>query len=131
MKTNILFLFALLNLSFLMSQNKAEERLLLQFSETELSELKVSNPNEYNYRLFYVENSFFISDIPLKKDLKFEGTIKVSNVDAFNIYEYEAYQHPTETKYYKIKGTNQMVCIRSKAEIAKIYKMHQNNQIKH
>lgn len=130
MRTLIIAL-AFLGLNVCVAQSgEHPAQLLYQFSEKKLDKMRSDNPDQYAYELFFVEHSFFVSEINPAKSMSFDGEITIKNLNEINIYKLSKYRDSVRTQYYKIKGTNQMICIRSEAEVAKIHEMYKKNQIK-
>lgn len=108
------------------AQSEFDDRLLAKFSEEQLEDYRENHPDILDYWDFYLDNSYEItSDIPLKKlngnDL---AEVKMRNRDKFNILDSKLHPDGYSTKYFRIKGSNDVLILFSKSEIAERYNAH-------
>ncbi|MCA1763305.1 MAG: hypothetical protein ABR574_09270 [Cryomorphaceae bacterium] len=108
------------------SQSEFDQRLTAKFSEEQLQDYRQNHPAVLAYWNFYLENSYEIaSNLPMEKlngnDLP---TIKLRNPDKFNIFESDLHPDGYSTKYFRIKGSNDVLILFSKSEIAERFNAH-------
>jgi len=108
------------------SQSEYDERLLAKFSQEQLEDYRTNHPAVLEYWDFYLDNSYEIaSDLPLQKlngnDLK---EIKMRNRDAFNILDADLHPDGYSSKYFRIRGSNDVLILFSKSEIAERFNAH-------
>lgn len=103
----VIIFFLICNSSY---SQTVEKKLLVKYSEKELVQLQKNDPQEYEYLVNSVTRGLFISEIPTKKEVVFDGVL---NIDPKQEHTYltlgkeilDRYQ------YYRIEGTNLMLVI--------------------
>lgn len=108
------------------AQSEFDDRLLAKFSEEQLEDYRENHPGVLDYWNFYIDNSYEIaSDLPLEKlngnDLV---ELKIRNIDKFNILEEDLHPDGYSSKYFRIKGSNDVLILFSKSEIAERFNAH-------
>jgi len=134
MKTKkIIFLFAfLLGFSYCFSQS-VEEKLLLKYDSQTLSQIKATNPDEYEFLCYYAEKACYVIDMPEKRiaftelkridprtgELSANQEITLEDLENFNPLEYNIVYQPDVNSYYSAGNTGKIVVVPS-AEVIQI-----------
>lgn len=132
MKGTLTFLF--LTLSILsIAQNKTseieiDERLYQVYDQTYLENLQTNNPFLLQRWSFYLDHAYYISEYPSKKGNPNYPTIKISNLENFNVLLLEKNQNISrdfeKQSVYKIEGTNKVLVYYSGKDFVKKLNKH-------
>ena len=120
MKYSIAILGLILSLSLTAQSEPADSRLEALMSSAELEQLKSDNPKEYNYLVYSLDHSWYITDFPIQKldDIQGEFTdIKLSSTAKINIYALGLSIKEKNYQYFRINEGNKMLVIRSREHI--------------
>jgi GT2 family glycosyltransferase len=121
MKNFLLVLFGLLPLPMLLhAQNQPakttiDPRIYTAYEREYVDRVAQSNPFLIQYWTFYLENAYFITDMPSEKtdDAMEYTTIKIDNLNNINILQLEKkypMKHDWDTlKAYRIEGTSKLL----------------------
>ena len=111
------FIFILI-FSFSYSQEH-DQRLLKEYSQTELDNMKSSSPKEYQFLNVALDKAIFIGEIPQEKgkDVEFDGELEVDLSKEHTFLSLGIDLKENEYQYFKIKGTNKMVGVLPKSLI--------------
>lgn len=114
--TLIYMLFAFASLSH---SQEHDPRLLAHFEKTELSELKINQPEEYSFLNLALEKAIFIGPIPQEKakDIIFDGEVDIDPNGNHTYLSLGIEIKENQYQYFKIKGTNQLVGVLPKSLI--------------
>lgn len=105
----IVFALFLANLGF--SQSSHDSRLLEKYSDSELTELQNTQPEEYKILVNALERGIFIGEIPTQKgkDIQFDGELDCDPEGDHTFISLGIELNEREYQYFKITGTNMMV----------------------
>lgn len=139
----ILYLFLVFNILKISAQDlhELDTRLLYRFSQSQLEGIASADPNHLEYLNFYVNHSYYFTDIEIVPKQKLEDYtdilehLSVSsgyeisypiNEDNFNIFMFDVKFFENRRSAYLVGNSNVMVVLRSKKEINTMF-----NQISH
>jgi hypothetical protein len=99
------------------SQSTHDSRLLVKYSESELTELKNVQPEEYEILVNALEKGVFIGEIPTQKgkDVQFDGELDIDPNTDHTFISLGIELKENEYQYFKITGTNMMVGVLPKS----------------
>lgn len=104
-----------------MGQNTISDKdLLVKYSKKELETIKVESPKEYQYLQYCVKNAFYIANISeekVKANPKRYKEITLKNNTVTNFYDLKIDVLEKDYQTFIIKGTKQILIIKSKAHI--------------
>ena len=114
---SLLFAVTLLIASFSFSQSSHDVRLLEKYSEVELTEIKNSQPEEYQILVNALDKGIFIGEIPNQKgkDVQFDGELDIDPSEDHTFISLGIELKENNYQYYKITGTNMMVGVLPKS----------------
>lgn len=117
MMKSLLFVAIIFLASFGFSQSTHDSRLLERYSESELTELKETEPEEYQVLVNALERGIFIGEIPTQKgkDVQFDGEIDIDPSGEHTFISLGIELKETNYQYFKIKGTNMLVGVLPKS----------------
>lgn len=111
-------------------------RLFDCFEKAYIELLKSNNPDLIVYYNFYLDNSYFIAELPAEKSnsakiekLKFQDKFKNSktNISELNILKYDVKRFYDEYSFYSIGTTNKVVVFYSEKEFMIKYNEYRNS----
>lgn len=104
------------------AQSDFDERLLEKFSEERIKSLTEDQPAVIEYWTYYLDHSYMIVDGDATGKLLASGeTIKIKNMDNFNILKYDIHMDRSKRKTYSIAGTNSYLVLLSNDEFSKAF----------
>ncbi|MES2589661.1 MAG: hypothetical protein V4622_11830 [Bacteroidota bacterium] len=109
LRITLIFL-ALISFKLTTYSQEIDKRLLPKFSEKELFEMQKNDPKEYTFLVNALDKAVFIGEIPDKKDIKFDGVLKI-NPNEVHTFISLGKEITDSYQYYKIKGTTKMLGI--------------------
>lgn len=114
---SFLLIAALFAASMSFSQSSHDSRLLERYSEEELTELKNSEPEEYQVLVNALERGIFIGEIPTHKgkDIQFDGELDIDPNKEHTFISLDIDLKDNKYQYFKVTGTNMMVGVRPKS----------------
>ena len=131
MKNIFILAFCLFIGNALIAQTNSnyDKRLLSKYSEEQIEELLTEHAQVIAYWEYYLDNAYTIVDIPMEKEIEFEGIIDFKNPATFNILESGAEMHRTTSKFYEIKSdkTKMLVVYSGDMITRKFNQMYHNN----
>ena len=100
---------------------KYEKALLSKYSEKELNEMAISNPDELAFLNAFIKNGFYITDFPVGKEgaTEINGARKIENINEFDFFKLNIDIKENDYQYFTILGTNKLLVVKSKAMILK------------
>jgi hypothetical protein len=123
-----LFSFFLIFLgSSLFAQADYDPRLLARYSEDRIAELQREQPSILEYWTYYLDNAYIIVDSEATgKHLKADETIKIKDIENFNILELDIHMDRNHSKVYQIKGTPKYLLLHSNKTFSELFSRHRN-----
>lgn len=125
--TTTLILFSLTFNAFSQTTVEIDERLYDVFDAKYLETLQEKNPFLIQYYNFYLDNAYQIAPIAEGKEANFK-TVEIEDVTSFNILKIQQDQSLTRSyeqqTYYKIKGKNKLLILRSEKDFARRLNQH-------
>jgi len=125
MKKIAVIIFLSLFVNMLNAQTGSyDKRLLSKFSDKELQELQVNNPDSYAYWNFVVANAYAVMELPAAKsnDKELKGTVKIADINNVNILDLKLFPVSNQNQYYRIEGTSKMLMILSDEQVKSKFK---------
>ena len=113
MKKNLILLFSLFLVSQIgFSQEKEiNPQLLSVYTETELNQMIQNNPEKYDLLIYAIDNAIYTADYPTEKKVDISKEISIPQDE----YTYLDLGIKIEdlNQFYKIKGTNKILVVKS------------------
>ena len=116
------------------NENSIDYRLLVRYSAAEISQLKTQNPQDYNWQLWLLDNSFEFIDVkPAKSqnlpELKhfdyntksIGDNVEIIDFNNFNIHDYYYERHQDKPSLYKIGNTGKIISFHSYKKLTQEY----------
>ncbi|HKL39043.1 MAG TPA: hypothetical protein VJ894_00090 [Cryomorphaceae bacterium] len=125
MKTLFTFLVLGLGVSAL-GQADFDTRLLAKYSEERINQLLEEQPSVIEYWTYYLDHSFTIVDEQSGKSFLTDETIKIKDVENFNVLELDIYMDRKKPKAYRIKGTNKFLILKSNDQFSQAYSLNRS-----
>ena len=96
-----------------------DSRLLQKFTKNELDELKLNDPEEYQFLNTALEKAIFIGKIPTQKgkDINFDGELDIDPEGEHTFVSLGIEIKENHYQYFKITGTDQLVGVLPKSLI--------------
>lgn len=104
------------------SQSKYDTRLLVKYSEQELSNLEDSNPAKFEFINYCIEHAFYVSDLPTEKMQSKNdqiGLISIENIEHINFFALNLNLIQDNYQFFAIEGHNKLLVIKSIDHITK------------
>lgn len=120
MKSILILFFLGVSLS-VFSQGDFDKRLLVKFSEEQLTDMAANHRSVLTYWTYYLDNSYEIVDIQPGKNIDTYPEIKFKSADKFNILEINADRQQAGKTHFRIKNTNQLLVLDSGDDFVKKY----------
>ena len=95
-----------------------DSRLLDVYSKDYLQQLQTDNPDLLLYLTYFLDNSFYISELPPKKE-KFYTTVPGVNPNNFNVLNLKLERDQYKRKYYQLGNSDKLLIFYSNQEFAK------------
>lgn len=111
MKQLSIFFFVLFISSLSWAQEKMDKRLLERYSTVELSSLKQNNPEEFKILNYALDNGMYIANYSAEKGDVFPEIDRPKKSDTYINLNLEILE---ENQYFKIKGEDKMLIVKSK-----------------
>ncbi len=111
---NALLTLFLLSASWVHSQEKMDKRLLVRYSESELTQMLENNPEEYKIMMYALENGMYIANYSAEKGEVYPEIERPRNNQTFIDLNLQILE---ENQYFKIKGEEKMLIVKSKVLI--------------
>lgn len=114
---SLLLITALFMAGISFSQSSHDSRLLEKYSDEELTEMKNSEPEEYQVLMNALERGIFIGKIPTHKDkdVQFDGELDIDPKGDHTFISLGIQLKDNKYQYYKISGTNMLVGVLPKS----------------
>jgi len=99
------------NMSFAQS---ADSRLLVKYTAEELVDMKANNPEQYTFVHQCLTHGYYIANAggkALSKEVR--GEVEVADLENVNIFELGLEPIENRYLYYKIKGQDKLLVVRS------------------
>ena len=100
-------------ITFAQTNEKADERLLVKYSQEELNQMEKESPEMVEYLNYCLDHSFTIMEYPEEKSPELQVVV-IEDLDNINIFELNIEIDETKFVYYKIAGTDKMLVVKSK-----------------
>lgn len=122
MKRIIIVGFALFlsTMSFAQSNKDLDKNLLVKYTKQELKEIKNSDPKEYEYLKYCVNNAFYIaaaSKEKIKASPNQYKEVTLKNISVANFYDLKIDVLDSEYQTFLIEGTEKILIVKSKVHI--------------
>lgn len=118
---SILIVLSLFCFSSIYAQSDFDERLLVMFDESQITQFQQSDSPALDYWTFYLDNSYEIVDRPEGKNVGDIEELKIKNLEKFNILDSNLTMDRHAPKYYRIKGSDKMLVLLSGTEFTEKY----------
>lgn len=125
----IVFLVLILPLmSISQSSDKINPKLYAKYSNEYLETLKTDHPDRLAFLNYFADETCYIVDMPnkpietidlQKNDAEDGYVITLSDLEDFNMYEYNIVPAINEQKYYKVGNTGKLIIVRSEMSMTK------------
>lgn len=107
---SILFSLALGGLSAVAQSSSFDERLLVQFSESQINEMTAE---ELAFNTYCIDHSFEIMPFPTEKgQAVLDGSLNINNLQEINFFDLGLTLKEDQYQYYMINGTDDMIVIK-------------------
>lgn len=129
MRNLTILFFAILFCQNIVAQNTSsiDERLYAVFDADYLQKLEKENSFHLKYYTYYLDNGFEIIAMAAEKKTSYE-TVTIDDLEGFNILKIQKEQTLKRTyetpSFYKIKGTNKLLMLRSEKDFIKRLNEH-------
>ncbi|MCB9188501.1 MAG: hypothetical protein H6600_04765 [Flavobacteriales bacterium] len=109
--TLITILFILFIGNGIAQQSAFDNRLLVAFTEAEISEM---DANTLAFNTYCIDNAFVIMPFPAEKegDAAINGARNIPDLENINFFELNVDLKEDEYQYFKLLGTNKMLMIK-------------------
>lgn len=122
---SILFFGAFLLCVSAFSQADYDKRLLSKFSEERVFELQKTQPQIIDYWTYYLDHSYQIIDGKATgKTFLTDESLKIKNMDSFNVLDLGITMDRSAAKIYKINGTDKYLRLLSNDEFVRSFNSH-------
>jgi hypothetical protein len=108
---NSLLTLFLLSASWAHSQEKIDKRLLIRYSESELTQMLENNPEEYKILTYALDNGMYIGNYSKEKGSALTEIDRPSKNQTYIDLNFEI---SDQNQYYKIKGEDKVLVVKSK-----------------
>lgn len=121
----LLFALAILALSFGNSSygQKAtfEKALLTKYSEKELNEMSVNDPEQFKFLNQFVKTGFYVTEFPKGKEgaSEINGARKIEDVSNIDFFKLGIEIKDNDYQYFTILGTDKLLVVKSKDMVIK------------
>jgi hypothetical protein len=128
MKTKRFFVFIafMLGVTYCFAQN-VNQKLLVKYSNQAVTEMKVQNPDGYNFLEYFVSEACYVIDMPEKRidftelqridpltgELSANQVITEEDLDNFNPLEYNIEYLTDQSRYYSAGNTGKIIVVPS------------------
>ncbi len=124
-KKSIFLITFILGFTLFSYSQEINQKLLVKFSTTELQEMKLNNPDNYNFMDYFVSDALYFVDMP-PKDIEYKELIRINPQDGkmssnqaiteadlenFNPLEYNVEYDLTKTTYYLAGNTGKLLVV--------------------
>lgn len=98
-----------------------EKALLSKYSEKELNQMAVSNPQELAFLNEFVKTGFYVTDFPKGKEAASElsGARKIEDISDIDFFKLNIEIKENEFQYFTILGTDKLLVVKSKGMVIK------------
>jgi len=107
-------IFFLLLSSFTWSQEKIDKRLFSRYSENELASMQINNPEEFKILTYALDNGMYVANYSAAKGEVYPEIERPRNNQTFIDLNLQILD---ENQYFKIKGEEKMLIVKSKGLI--------------
>ncbi len=121
---SILIILGLFCFGSAFSQSDFDQRLLVKYDAEQIAQLQENDSRVLDYWTYYLDYSYEIVDIPSGKENNNFEEIKIKSMEKFNILDSKTKMDRTSPKYYRIKGTNEMLVLLSGDDFTKKFNAH-------
>lgn len=114
-----LFLFTMFLMADSSAQTSWDQRLLSRYAESELAEMKKSDPAKLEYLNKVVRSGWQIMDLPSQKADAHEirGTVEIKDMKNVDLFALGLFPETKNYQYYRIAGTSKMLVVLSEEMI--------------
>ncbi len=112
----------------LSAQSDYDSRLLAKFSEAQISDYQKDHQAILEYWSFYLDHAYEIVDLPSEKNLQPAGSVKIKDLDDFNILALNLSMDRMNSKFYGIEGSDKKLMLLSNDRFSKKFNAYRENQ---
>ena len=130
-RANLLFVIVFVLGSFVINAQELNSKLMVKFDAETLENMKANNSMQYELLNYFVENGFYVIDMPekpieyieLKKINPLTGMIvndynvSLSDLTDFNPLEYNCMFEDYKNRYYKVGTTGKLIVVHAAANM--------------
>lgn len=110
--SNLIFFLLLSSVTW--SQEKVDKRLYSRYSESELKTMQTSNPEELKILIYALDNGMYIANYSAAKGETYPEIDRPKNNQTYIDLNLQILE---ENQYFKIKGEEKMLIVKSKGLI--------------
>lgn len=118
---SILVVLGLICFSSIFAQSDYDERLLVMFDESQIIQFQENDSPSLDYWTYYLDHSYDIVEKPQGKNLDDVEELKIKNLEKFNILDSGISMDRHAPKYFRIKGSDQMLVLLSATKFTEQY----------
>lgn len=111
------------------SQADFDKRLLERFSEEQIQALTLEQSPALDYWNYYLDHGYEIVDVPTGKTTTASQfpEIKYKSKEKFNVLDLGVSMDAKTKKYFKIRGSNQLLMLYSRDEFSQLFNEYRMN----
>lgn len=109
----LFLLIAPMLLSFYASTQKADIRLFKSYTQQELQEMRLNDPESIVILNYALDNACYITDIPPGKTVSAESAVVISDLSIKVCFAEHGLRIQDTNQYLPIKGTTKMLVVKS------------------
>ncbi len=101
-----------------MFSQEFDDRLLVKYTKEELADIKANDPDQYTFLYDCLNHGFYLANFKgksLSKEVR--GEIEVKDINNINFFDLGLEPEENRYLYYKIKGHDKLLVIRSVGHI--------------
>lgn len=116
---SILIILGLFCFGSAFSQSDFDQRLLVKYDAEQIAQLQDNESRVLDYWTYYLDHGYKIVAIPSGKEGDNFEEIKIKSMAKFNVLDAGVSMDNSAPKYYRIKGTNEMLVLLSGDDFTK------------
>ena len=124
MKTTLIACFLLA--ASITAYSQHDSRLEARFSPEQIAQMEEQHPSVLAYWNFYLDNAYTIQDIPQQKLQSMQNSIRIKDLNSFNILDTDLTMKRHGKQYFRIEGTQRMLVLYSNSEFTEMFNAQRN-----
>lgn len=116
------FIIVLFSSNLFAQAHEYDKRLLVKYTKNELAELEQNNPEKFKYINYCLDKAWYLAPLPKEKMKNNDGRIgeiEIKDIKNINFYALNLEIVKDDYQFFAIKGTEQMLVIKSEDHIKK------------